>query len=1127
MSTAYTQIIVSAKDEASKVFQAASRRIGIELEGIKHRLFSLQSGIAGLGMGMFAQQIFEAGKSLNATKRAFVEITGSTQAAGREFQFLRKTADELGQNFYALLDPYKQLIAASKNTALEGENARQIFLGIAKAGATLGLSSEQLQGALNAVSQMISKGKVQAEELRGQLGERLPGAFQLAAQAMGVSTAELDKMLEKGEVAASDLLPKLAQVLQQKYSGSVDDATRATNKFNEAWLDFKNSLAGGEYMDAAIDALGELTDILKDKETQQAIGDLATGLVKTGKGIIKIGQGLDDVFAVYNKLPDEIVGAAGTGIIGRYLFGSWKVGTALTILQTLNTVLQELNTGLDIGSTLESSARISESFLNIWDGIIGRRHWDTGEWLEEGHSTYRAKIRRDLGNAEALKDLWLAYYKGLDAANKRAKKLNAAKPAQTIQSQLTKQQLKDLAKLKDGWMSYYAGKVKADERATKIINDRIEEQLRLKEEFTDKYKQLTLGQYGFEREQIRLQAKAYIDAGADKIKVAKWAEAEIEKINKKEVEATQKALREQTLASQNFFAGMKLGWQELQKEQYTWAQAGYDIVQDFSRKSSSTVSDILFDGITGDMKDLEDYWESFWKSMLRTMTDAVAKMTTQWATSKLMEFGVGFVDAIFHEGTPFVRDDEIIAKLQTGEMVIPREQAAKIREAIGSGGTSVADFFDSVVGAVEVGTAKTFGYTGYESFARAQIAGNIMGHMMSSALAGGAVAYNNYSRTQAIGQQLQSAGYNISTSQINSIAQKMAWGGFLSRSFNGLLGGIIGDIGMYAFGVQEYSTPAHIVTGALASLLGLGLPGAAVGALSPLTAYTMDKIADLLGLRKNEKMLDMLEDRFGDRLGRQIGAMINDDASQAFAMPGNYALPSGYKLSPYGVPTYTFARLEDLNLTPQEFFERVQEVMEAARADSYADRIAMAAHTFGKELTDKIWSGAYGKEAIEALTKDVVSNPGFYGYDSREKAYEAMGYPSDMARSLSRGGWSFGGDRADTGGGWDTTGVGGGPDDDASGYAWKTGGYINRLLVPQGEDGVAALQFGEYVVSRKGLEFLDAINSGQMPGSFANIAAEIKALRQEIRATQVELIKTNKKLYRLHQKWDVEGVKTQ
>ena len=64
---------------------------------------------------------------------------------------------------------------------------------------------------------MISKGKVQAEELRGQLGERLPSAFQLAAKAMGMTTAQLDKFMADGKLTAEDLLPKLGIVQGQSY----------------------------------------------------------------------------------------------------------------------------------------------------------------------------------------------------------------------------------------------------------------------------------------------------------------------------------------------------------------------------------------------------------------------------------------------------------------------------------------------------------------------------------------------------------------------------------------------------------------------------------------------------------------------------------------------------------------------------------------------------------------------------------------------------------------------------------------------------------------------------------------------------------------------------------------------
>jgi len=42
---------------------------------------------------------------------------------------------------------------------------------------------------------MASKGVVSMEELRGQLGEALPGALQAAASGMGVTTVDLIKLV--------------------------------------------------------------------------------------------------------------------------------------------------------------------------------------------------------------------------------------------------------------------------------------------------------------------------------------------------------------------------------------------------------------------------------------------------------------------------------------------------------------------------------------------------------------------------------------------------------------------------------------------------------------------------------------------------------------------------------------------------------------------------------------------------------------------------------------------------------------------------------------------------------------------------------------------------------------------
>lgn len=171
---------------------------------------------------------------------------GRDKAAG-EMIFIRQTVQQLGLEFVTTTGLYTKLAAAARGTNLEGKSTRDIFTAIAQASTVMGLSVEQTEGALLAVTQMISKGKVQAEELRGQLGERLPGAFQIAARSMGVTTAELDKMLETGQVLAVDFLPKFARQLSQEVAPEVEAASQSmqasVNRLANAWTGLKQNMA--------------------------------------------------------------------------------------------------------------------------------------------------------------------------------------------------------------------------------------------------------------------------------------------------------------------------------------------------------------------------------------------------------------------------------------------------------------------------------------------------------------------------------------------------------------------------------------------------------------------------------------------------------------------------------------------------------------------------------------------------------------------------------------------------------------------------------------------------------------------------------------------------------------------
>ena len=184
--------------------------------------------------------------------RAMLQTALSFDRVNNRMKFATETVDELNESLsftadvsnsigLALVETqrgFATISASAKGTALAGESVKEIFNAVANASGALSLSADETNSVFLAFSQIISKGKVQAEELRGQIGERLPGAVNIASRALGVTNQELDKMLEKGEVLADDFLPKFARELNKTFGADAiansDSLTANVNKFNNA-----------------------------------------------------------------------------------------------------------------------------------------------------------------------------------------------------------------------------------------------------------------------------------------------------------------------------------------------------------------------------------------------------------------------------------------------------------------------------------------------------------------------------------------------------------------------------------------------------------------------------------------------------------------------------------------------------------------------------------------------------------------------------------------------------------------------------------------------------------------------------------------------------------------------------
>lgn len=230
---------------------------------------------------------FTASKALQILKSGLVIVSDferldagirATSTSNIDFAqsqaYLHELSDTLGVSYEALAQSYKGLKAATNGTNLEGEQTQKIFTAVVHAGAALKLSNEDVKGTLLALSQMVSKGTVSMEELRQQLGERLPAAFSLSAKAMGVSTEELAKMIANGEVMASDLLPKLANELEKTYGAQAQSNintmaggwTRATDQLKLYIAEFAKTNGIDTFFAKITNGIADVTKKLREEQ---------------------------------------------------------------------------------------------------------------------------------------------------------------------------------------------------------------------------------------------------------------------------------------------------------------------------------------------------------------------------------------------------------------------------------------------------------------------------------------------------------------------------------------------------------------------------------------------------------------------------------------------------------------------------------------------------------------------------------------------------------------------------------------------------------------------------------------------------------------------------------------------
>ena len=236
---------VDKLEKELKAQEKATQQIKPTTDKATHGVNAFQVAVASLAtvaLNRLKNEIVGARQSFDRMTNTFAVSSGSAAEAAEKMSFLRGNAQRLGLDIQSVGVSFAKFDVAAQNTSLSSQQIRDIFVSVSEATTAMGLSSEVAEGAILALQQMISKGTVQSEELRGQFAERIPGAFRLAAESMGWTQLELAKNLEQGRVLSEDLLPKLAAKLHEVFGpGSVSGSkllSAEINRLKNEWFDF-------------------------------------------------------------------------------------------------------------------------------------------------------------------------------------------------------------------------------------------------------------------------------------------------------------------------------------------------------------------------------------------------------------------------------------------------------------------------------------------------------------------------------------------------------------------------------------------------------------------------------------------------------------------------------------------------------------------------------------------------------------------------------------------------------------------------------------------------------------------------------------------------------------------------
>ncbi|QYC52527.1 putative tape measure protein [Salmonella phage SSBI34] len=280
---------IQALERQFRASQGAAMSFGSVLENVRTGLVSV-----GAAYGVFntGAAVLQQGQFFQGLEASMLMVSNSSEEAGKRIQFVRDESYRLGLSLKEASQGYTQMAIAGKEL-MSGDQLNSLFSAYSEYSTALQVDPVRFQRGIMAIQQMMGKGQVMAEELKGQLSEAIPGSLDIFVKAAQeafndttIDTAKFMKMMENGEITAKKLMPLIGKYFSEAANrgGALEKALQgnrvAMQRMQQSWINMQNAIFMGGFGDAMTKIFNDLSRLMEtNMDTAKSFGEILGQLI--------------------------------------------------------------------------------------------------------------------------------------------------------------------------------------------------------------------------------------------------------------------------------------------------------------------------------------------------------------------------------------------------------------------------------------------------------------------------------------------------------------------------------------------------------------------------------------------------------------------------------------------------------------------------------------------------------------------------------------------------------------------------------------------------------------------------------------------------------------------------------